>query len=141
MVGLAAYVVLWSVAQYLQGLGTDYMSITQPVHAVFICAAAGFTLVTRVQATPDHWTRQLWFIFSIGLLIDYGTETVLGPLVATLVGSRMDLIVVATYIHLAGGVVGYGLMSWGLMRVGTTILAEKMSPIGPALEPPGSRKL
>lgn len=120
-VGIVALAVGWVVAQYLQGRDALFSTIASPLHATFICAAAGLTMVTRVRITAGRWTGQLWYWFAVGLLIDYGTEVLLVPVVETAFGTRSDLVFIPSYIHLVGGIVGYGLMTWGVWQLRTPI--------------------
>lgn len=116
--GAGLFVVLWVIAQAAQGTTADFSVYSGPLHAIALCAAAGFTLVTRVRVTADRWTGEVWFWICLALMLDFGTEVILAPLTLGLVELRRDLVVAAFYVHLVAGILGYGVMAWALWRVG-----------------------
>jgi len=115
--GLALFVVLWVIAQILQGLSDQFSTVSGPIHAMMVTAAAGFTLINRVQVTDDRWTAQLWFWVSIGFMLDYGTLTVLDPLWENIFGLRNDLVLAAYVFHLVFSLFGYVLLLRGFSGV------------------------
>jgi hypothetical protein len=116
--GVGVFLGLWVVGQLVQGFHSDFSPISQPLRAFAITAAAGFTLVNRVQVGAEEWTAQLWFWFAVGLMVVHGTEAILEPLMINMFGVRNDLVGIAFGLQLLSACAGYGLMSSGLFRWG-----------------------
>jgi hypothetical protein len=114
--GVAIYLALWVVSQVVQGLHSEFSPISQPLRAFAITAAAGFTLVTRVQVGSEQWTAQLWFWFAVGSMVVHGMDAILEPLMINMFGVRNDLVAIAFGVQLLAGCAGYGLMASGLFR-------------------------
>jgi hypothetical protein len=110
------FVVLWGLAQWAQGVRADFSEISGPIHASILAAASGYTLVNLVRVTQDQWTSQVWYWVCIGLMLVYGTEVLLDPLMANVFGVRNDLILFPYYFHQVASSVGYLLMAVGLSR-------------------------
>jgi len=119
VIGLAvAYVILWVFAQWIQGIKGDFSVVSAPLNTLVVLATAGFTLVTRVQASSEQWTMELWFWFAIGSMIVFGSEIILEPLWANVFGVRNDLAELANWFRLLLGSTGYSLIIWGLRSLG-----------------------
>ena len=69
LVAIGAYVVTWGIAQYLQGVAADFSLVSGPAQILFVTAASGFTLVTRVQVTYERWTSEFWFWLCTGMMV------------------------------------------------------------------------
>lgn len=108
--------VSWGLAQWLQGTAPLFSEISGPLHSVTLCAVAGFTLVGQVRVSVERWTDELWFWVSVGVMVIYGTEVVLDPLMADMFGSRDDLVKVAYYFHQLASALGWLLVARGLWR-------------------------
>ena len=116
--GGLVYVVLWVFAQWVQGIHADFSVVSAPLNALVVLATAGFTLVTRVQASSEQWTTGLWFWFAIGSMVVFGSEIILEPLWANVFGVRNDLAELANWFRLLLGSTGYCLIIWGLRSLG-----------------------
>ena len=127
LAALVAFVGLWIVAQGVQGVTDRFSTISGPIHATMMTAAAGYTLITRVQATGERWTTQPWFWISTGFMLVYGTEAVLDPLWENIFGLRNDLVLAAGVVHHIGSIVGYALMIRGLVEASP---GEIVAPAG-----------
>ncbi len=124
---LGAYVVTWGVAQYLQGTTADFSLISGPAQIIFVTAAAGFTLVTRVQVTYERWTAEFWFWLCTGLMVIYGATVVFEPLMANLFGDRNDLVQLAYHARLVLAIVGYVMIAWGVWNIDRPATAGRRS--------------
>ena len=110
------FAALWVWAQWLQGLDSEFRSISGPLAAMTTFAAAGITLVTRVRFGFERWTARFWFWCCVGLMLTYGTEVILDPFMAAAFRVRDDLMRLAFFWHLVASVGGYSLMTWGVWR-------------------------
>ena len=112
------FVLLWSWAQVLQGLRNDFSTISGPIHAAVIATAAGLTLIAQAQFGSDRWTDQGWFWISVGLMVVYGTEVLLDPLLDRIFRVRDDLANLAFGFHQVLSVAGYLLVLRGVLGPG-----------------------
>ncbi|MBX3147325.1 MAG: hypothetical protein KF785_11220 [Gemmatimonadales bacterium] len=117
LVAIGAYVVTWGVAQYLQGVAADFSLVSGPAQILFVTAASGFTLVTRVQVTYERWTSEFWFWLCTGMMVIYGATVVFEPLLANLFGDRNDLVNLAYHARLVLAIAGYLMIAWGVWQV------------------------
>jgi len=124
---IGAYVLAWSVAQYLQGIAADFSLISGPVQILFVTAASGFTLVTRVQVTYERWTSEFWFWLCTGMMVIYGATVVFEPLLANLFGDRNDLVNLAYHARLVLAIAGYLMIAWGVWHIDRPVAAGRRS--------------
>jgi hypothetical protein len=117
---IPAFVVLWSVAQAIQGLDADFGYVSFPIAGLVAVGVAGYTLVTLVQATAGRWTDNLWFWAATGVMVIYGTAVILDPLWFQLFRVRDDLMLAAFAVNVTGNLIGYVLIARGLWRLPAT---------------------
>jgi hypothetical protein len=111
----AAFAIVWvGVAVGERWVG-PFSTVSAPIAHTLRAAAAGYTLIAMVQATPEQWTRHLWFWFSTATMLIYGTEVVLDPLWQRAFGVRDDLVFAAYVFNQLAGLAGYALMARGLL--------------------------
>lgn len=110
--------VLWIVAQIVQGLSTDFSSVSRPIHAAVITIAAGLTLIAYAQVGADRWTDQPWFWGSIGMMVVYGAEVLLDPVISQIFQKRDDLARFALGLHQLLSVAGWALVLRAMLGPG-----------------------
>ncbi len=127
--GLAVvFAICWAVAQWLQGVDAEFSTVSGPLHAMALSAAAGITIVCQVRVSAERWTEQVWFWTSVGLMTVYGTEVVFDPFMAGVFTIRADLVAVAFYFHQFASAIGWGLVAVGVWRA-TRIGRRGIDPI------------
>ncbi len=114
---IPAFVALWSIAQWIQGLDADFSFVSSPIAGLVTVGLAGYTLVGLVQATGGRWTDNLWFWAATGVMVIYGTAVILDPLWFQVFRIRDDLTLAAFAVNVTGNVTGYLLIARGLWRL------------------------
>ena len=116
-----AFASLWVAAQFLQGWKDDFSTVSGPIHATAIMVGASVTLITFARVGPGRWTTHPWFWICIGMMVVYGTEVLLEPLMHQIYPVRADLVAVAYVFHDVFSIVGWAIVTRGL----------SLSPVGP----------
>jgi len=113
--------VLWGVGQVVQGGRAEFSTISVPISSAFLAAAAGFTIITGVQATMERWTDQIWFWTASGYLLTSGSQVLFDPAAAILQSYRPDLGLAIYLLSLMFNIVGYALVLRGFLLAGKAL--------------------
>lgn len=78
------FVIVWLVSTVLiQGV-THFSRVAGPIQSMLLVCVAAYTLVTAGMRATDPVWRHDWFWISAGVLLTYGTSTLLQPITAHL---------------------------------------------------------
>lgn len=74
------FVVVWLVSTVLLSGVTRFPRVAGPIQSMLLVCVAAYTLVTAAMRATDPVWRHDWFWISAGVLLTYGTSTLLEPI-------------------------------------------------------------
>ena len=111
---VVGFVLAWAMGHLWLGQESLFSEIWTPVQSLLLLAAAAYTLVRRGTVVIDAPTSHGWFWICIGLMLNFGTEAPLDPLVARAFSLSDDLSAQVFLAHIAIAIVAGLLVAWGM---------------------------
>lgn len=135
------FALVW-VGALTQGPAGPFAPVSAPIGHALKVGAAALTLIALVRAVGEQWTRHLWFWFAAAVMLIYGTEVVLDPLMEGIYRVRDDLVLAAFAFHQLASLAGYLMMARGLSALGSRgsalgVPTYRASLAGPGVDPGG----
>lgn len=81
---IALFFVVWLASTVLMGGITRFPRVAGPIQSMLLVCVAAYTLVTAAMRATDPVWRHDWFWISAGVLLTFGTSTLLDPITGQL---------------------------------------------------------
>lgn len=89
---IVPFLIVWGLLTFVLESTSSFSSVANPVASLVGLGAAAFTLVARSHSASGSLLRQDWFWISGGMVLYFGTATMLQPLSALLIGDAPQLV-------------------------------------------------
>jgi len=90
---IVPFLIVWGLLTFVLEGPSSFSSVADPVASLVGLGAAAFTLVARSRSTEGPLHLRDWFWVIGGMVLFFGTATMLQPLSALLIGDAPQLVV------------------------------------------------